>query len=41
MGPIASAALRELGVTRVVEAREHTAAGLARVVREALEEELR
>ena len=41
MGPIASAALRELGVLRVVEAREHTAAGLARVVREALEEELR
>jgi uroporphyrinogen-III synthase len=41
MGPIASAALRELGVARVVEAREHTAAGLARTVREALEQESR
>jgi len=37
MGPIASSALRELGIERVAEAREHTARGLARAVREALE----
>lgn len=36
MGPIASAALRELGVGRVVEAREHTARGLVEAVTQAL-----
>ena len=37
MGPIASAALRALGVERIVEAREHTAQGLIDAVRGALE----
>ncbi len=39
MGPIASAALRALGVERIVEAREHTASGLVAAVRQALEQE--
>jgi uroporphyrinogen-III synthase len=37
MGPIASKELRELGVTRIVEAAEHTARGLVLAVVKALE----
>ena len=36
IGPSTSAALRELGVQRVTEARDHTARGLVAAVREAL-----